>query len=387
MQLKGSAATESIATRTVVTTVPAATHPLLKSLAVPMEKDRIKVDEFMAVAGVPGLWRWRLRRRPAERRHALADDRSARDPPGQDLRKKYCRANPWRRDENAVHLHRPRQARITGPRIRRRGNPRHQTLRLFAWFLWRTIYLGKFPGLDRQIRIATDWTLDLFLPRNITEVRIFKPDEVLAEHFEAGETVFEQGDFGDKIYFIHSGEAEAIQDGQIVAQLATGDVFGEIALISNQARAAAIRARTALDIVSVNREAFHQLLANVPGVKMTMQEVMNKHLAGVRSGVIGSNSLRGGSIPGIVNPLIMLSLLLTCALQRIHQLFVNFPLAFWIRSCRLPITLGHSGGGGRSFVLRRCVMRQIFSLAIATSIGIASSAMAATIYPEITALR
>ena len=33
-----------------------------------------------------------------------------------------------------------------------------------AWWLWRTIYLMKLPGLDRKLRVAVDWTLDLVLP-------------------------------------------------------------------------------------------------------------------------------------------------------------------------------------------------------------------------------
>jgi len=31
-----------------------------------------------------------------------------------------------------------------------------------AWWLWRTLYLLKMPGLARKVRIAIDWTLDLF---------------------------------------------------------------------------------------------------------------------------------------------------------------------------------------------------------------------------------
>ena len=38
-----------------------------------------------------------------------------------------------------------------------------------AWWLWRTIYLMKLPGLDRKIRVATDWTLDLILPPDIVQ--------------------------------------------------------------------------------------------------------------------------------------------------------------------------------------------------------------------------
>jgi NADH dehydrogenase len=33
-----------------------------------------------------------------------------------------------------------------------------------AWFVWRTIYLAKMPGLGRKVRVALDWTLDLLFP-------------------------------------------------------------------------------------------------------------------------------------------------------------------------------------------------------------------------------
>jgi NADH dehydrogenase len=40
-----------------------------------------------------------------------------------------------------------------------------------AWWMWRTIYLSKLPGWERKIRVALDWTLDLFFPRDIVFLR------------------------------------------------------------------------------------------------------------------------------------------------------------------------------------------------------------------------
>jgi NADH:ubiquinone reductase (H+-translocating) len=40
---------------------------------------------------------------------------------------------------------------------------------LFAWLLWRGIYLSKLPGLERKVRVLTDWTLELFFPREIVQ--------------------------------------------------------------------------------------------------------------------------------------------------------------------------------------------------------------------------
>ena len=40
-----------------------------------------------------------------------------------------------------------------------------------AWWLWRTVYLMKLPGLERKVRVALDWTLDLVFPRDIVYLR------------------------------------------------------------------------------------------------------------------------------------------------------------------------------------------------------------------------
>jgi NADH:quinone reductase (non-electrogenic) len=42
-----------------------------------------------------------------------------------------------------------------------------------AWFVWRTYYLLRLPGLDRRIRVAFDWTLGLVFPRDMAELRVY----------------------------------------------------------------------------------------------------------------------------------------------------------------------------------------------------------------------
>jgi hypothetical protein len=44
----------------------------------------------------------------------------------------------------------------------------------FAWWMWRTIYLSKLPGLDKKVRVAFDWTLDLLFPKDVCAV--YDPD-------------------------------------------------------------------------------------------------------------------------------------------------------------------------------------------------------------------
>jgi NADH dehydrogenase len=38
-----------------------------------------------------------------------------------------------------------------------------------AWWLWRTIYLSKLPRTEKKIRVALDWTLDLFFSKDFVQ--------------------------------------------------------------------------------------------------------------------------------------------------------------------------------------------------------------------------
>lgn len=44
----------------------------------------------------------------------------------------------------------------------------------FAWFLWRTVYLYKMPGWSRRLRVALDWTADLFFRRDYVQLGLHR---------------------------------------------------------------------------------------------------------------------------------------------------------------------------------------------------------------------
>jgi NADH dehydrogenase len=39
-----------------------------------------------------------------------------------------------------------------------------------AWFLWRSYYLLRLPSWERRVRVALDWTLELLLGHDVTEI-------------------------------------------------------------------------------------------------------------------------------------------------------------------------------------------------------------------------
>jgi MFS family permease len=72
----------------------------------------------------------------------------------------------------------------------------------------------------------------------------------------AGETLFRQGDHGDRFYIVESGEVEIEIDGRVANVLGPGDHFGEIALLRDIPRTATARARKETQLYALERDAF-----------------------------------------------------------------------------------------------------------------------------------
>ncbi len=105
----------------------------------------------------------------------------------------------------------------------------------FAWWMWRTIYLSKLPGLERKLRVMIDWTLDLFFPRDITLFQS-RPTQVVKEmHLHAGDKLFDAGDPAFSFYIVKSGRID-LQDaeGKATRSVLPGDHFGERALLNDR---------------------------------------------------------------------------------------------------------------------------------------------------------
>jgi len=110
----------------------------------------------------------------------------------------------------------------------------HRFSGLIAWFMWRTIYLMKLPGLDRKVRVVIDWTLDLFFPRDITLLRS-RPTEVLQEiHLEKGDAVFHAGEPALSFYVVKKGHIELHDNDGPVMVIGPGEHFGERALLHDR---------------------------------------------------------------------------------------------------------------------------------------------------------
>jgi MFS family permease len=73
---------------------------------------------------------------------------------------------------------------------------------------------------------------------------------------DVGETVFHQGDVGDRYFVIERGQVAVVGDGRVVASLGAGEGFGEIALLRRSRRTATVRATTELRLRALRSDHF-----------------------------------------------------------------------------------------------------------------------------------
>ena len=171
----------SISAATLIWTAGAKPSPVVESLACPKERGRILVDDCLAVAGIPGLW-------AAGDCAAVPDGTGKFYPPTAQhgMREAVVAA------ENIAHA-------IAGEPLKAF---RYKTVGMLAslghhtgvakffgmkfsgfvaWWMWRSVYLAKLPRLAKKLRVAVDWTLDLFFGREIEQTITARDIEATAE--------------------------------------------------------------------------------------------------------------------------------------------------------------------------------------------------------------
>jgi putative peptide zinc metalloprotease protein len=87
------------------------------------------------------------------------------------------------------------------------------------------------------------------------------------EHVPAGRQFIRQGDRGDRVYLVRSGEIEVWQREQLVAELRRGDYCGEYALLRGEPYDASYRAAIDSELLTMSRSDFNRLVRR----RLTMQ--------------------------------------------------------------------------------------------------------------------
>jgi len=273
---------KEIPCKTIISTVPSALPPQVEKLDCPKERGKLLVDNGLALQGYEGqVW-------------ALGDCAYVRNVKGAvapPTAQHAIREATTAGINIAAAVREGKHAHFAFEGLGTLGSLGHgsavadvfgvKVSGFVAWFLWRCIYLMKMPGFNRKVRIATDWALHILFPPDLAQTRVAVESDIRNQHFEPGETVFSQGDIGDSVYVIESGECEVLreEDGssKLVATLKAGEYFGEMAVLLDKTRSATIRAKTALNTVLIPKADFEKLRKSVPAFGAVFQDLAKRH--------------------------------------------------------------------------------------------------------------
>jgi NADH dehydrogenase len=185
----------TIKANTVVWTAGTSPSVILESLPCAKQHGKLVVNQFMEVPGHPGVW-------------ALGDCAAGLDP-------KTGKPFP------PTAQHAMRQGKVVARNIlatlrgRKKRPFEFSTIGLLAaigrrtgvanilgvnfsgfvaWFLWRTIYLSKLPRIEKKVRVALDWTLDLLFSKDLVHFMILRSPAISSR-----EEPHVQADRGDQV--------------------------------------------------------------------------------------------------------------------------------------------------------------------------------------------
>ncbi len=177
---------EEIRAETLIWTAGVKPHPLVQTLAAAHDpRGAIIVDQHLAVPGLAGIW-------------ALGDCALVTDaktgkpcPPTAQFAQREAdtlahniHASIHRRPLTPFHFDALGLLCVVGYQTACAEIKGVRFSGFLAWILWRGIYLSKLPGVERKLRVISDWIIELFFPRDIVQTIELDDRRVSGPHQE-----------------------------------------------------------------------------------------------------------------------------------------------------------------------------------------------------------
>ena len=108
-------------------------------------------------------------------------------------------------------------------------------------------------------------------------VEIFENSEDLLE-FPAGTAIFEEGSEGDFMYVVMEGKIRLSLHGEYIAEVSSGGIVGEMALLDSDNRSATATAMTDCQLAPIDLHSFKMLIQHTPDFALHVMNVLADRL-------------------------------------------------------------------------------------------------------------
>jgi len=101
---------------------------------------------------------------------------------------------------------------------------------------------------------------DIF--KTCKEVDLIEIASICSERsVDKGITIFHKGDYGNCMYFIHSGQVSIHDGDHQFAVLADNEIFGELSLLDSEPRSASATTLSDCTLLKIEQEQFYDVVA------------------------------------------------------------------------------------------------------------------------------
>lgn len=133
-------------------------------------------------------------------------------------------------------------------------------------FKWDEI-LKNFTNIKLDGKKMVSFFIKLYHLKNIeifheaSDVRMIEICKIMKkEKFTPNQTIFKEGEYGDKLYLIKKGIVDVYKKEKFIRQLSEGGCFGELSLLINEPRSATIVANTNVTSYSLTQDNFNSCI-------------------------------------------------------------------------------------------------------------------------------
>jgi zinc transporter ZupT len=156
-------------------------------------------------------------------------------------------------------------------------------------------------------------------------------EAVEEKNFKPEDVIFEQGDDGDFMLFVKSGEIELKHNGELLKVLGAGAVIGEIALLTGSPRTATATVTKHTEVLLLHKDAFDHLRGMSPELDKACRDLASERLGEIKSKHVESatkirdwsdraiDALSRGAAPPT-----------KLEIKKAHEEFKGSPMAVWL---------------------------------------------------------
>ena len=129
---------------------------------------------------------------------------------------------------------------------------------------------------DAKIKLLK--TVPLFAGCSKTELRELA---MIADEIDLrdGHVLTREGRPGREFFVLIDGTAQVTRKDEKIADLGSGDWFGEIALITDAPRTATVTATSPVDVLVITDRSFHRVVETMPSIALKVLAVVGERLA------------------------------------------------------------------------------------------------------------